>query len=84
MRHTPFTALFTPLPRRIVLTALALATAGCAQIPSLDQLASPKHGQDYATNEAFAASAAHWPESKWWQAYGDAQLDALIDEALRD
>ena len=84
MRHTPFTARFTPLPRRIVLTALALAIAGCAQIPSLDRLASPKHGQDYATSEAFAASAAHWPESKWWQAYGDAQLDALIDEALRD
>lgn len=84
MRHTPFTARFTPLPRRIVLTALALAIAGCAQIPSLDRLANPKHGQDYATSEAFAASAAHWPESKWWQAYGDAQLDALIDEALRD
>ena len=84
MRHTPFTARFTPLPRRIVLTALALAIAGCAQIPSLDRLANPKHGQDYATSEAFAASATYWPESKWWQAYGDAQLDALIDEALRD
>ena len=28
--------------------------------------------------------SAAWPEQDWWRAYGDAQLDALIDEALRE
>ena len=26
---------------------------------------------------------AAWPGDGWWHAYGDPQLDALIDEALR-
>lgn len=41
----------------------------------MDQLASTK---------TFAEPAATWPKNEWWKAYGDAQLDALIEEALRD
>jgi NodT family efflux transporter outer membrane factor (OMF) lipoprotein len=29
-------------------------------------------------------SAAAWPAADWWHALGDAQLETLIDEALRD
>jgi NodT family efflux transporter outer membrane factor (OMF) lipoprotein len=29
-----------------------------------------------------AASHADWPAADWWKAYGDSQLDRLIDEAL--
>src|SRR5438309_2053358 len=29
-----------------------------------------------------AVSAAAWPRADWWKSFGDAQLDALIDEAL--
>jgi NodT family efflux transporter outer membrane factor (OMF) lipoprotein len=28
------------------------------------------------------ADAAAWPADAWWKAYGDSQLDALVDEAL--
>jgi NodT family efflux transporter outer membrane factor (OMF) lipoprotein len=41
----------------------------------VDQLGSTK---------SFTAPAVAWPGDRWWQAYGDAQLDALIEEALRD
>lgn len=36
------------------------------------------------SSSSFEAAAAAWPEDRWWQVYGDAQLDALIDEAFRD
>lgn len=28
------------------------------------------------------ATASSWPQERWWTAYGDPQLDALVDEAL--
>ncbi|MBS0332654.1 MAG: efflux transporter outer membrane subunit, partial [Proteobacteria bacterium] len=31
---------------------------------------------------SLAATPAAWPADGWWKAYGDAQLDSLIDEAL--
>lgn len=63
---------------------LALSLAGCAELPSLAAFGTPKPAGDYTTTQAFAAPAASWPDAKWWTAYGDPQLDALIDEALRD
>jgi NodT family efflux transporter outer membrane factor (OMF) lipoprotein len=42
---------------------------------SMDQLASAR---------SFAEPAANWPKRDWWKAYGDAQLDSLVEEALRD
>lgn len=71
-------------PRRMLLVGLLTVLTGCAQIPSLGQLAAPKDIQNYATDQSFAGQAMHWPEERWWQAYGDRQLDALIQEALRD
>ncbi len=38
-----------------------------------------------ALNEAklgLTGQAVAWPETKWWQRYGDSQLDTLMDEAL--
>jgi len=68
--------------------AVALASivglAGCAQLPSLDLARTMKAASGYETSSAFAAPSAAWPSDRWWTVYGDAQLDALIDEALRD
>ena len=72
----------TPLPRRILLAGLALAFAGCAQIPALGQLTAPKDSPRYAASQSFAAPATNWPDDGWWQAYADPQLDQLIGEAL--
>lgn len=63
---------------------LFLGLGGCAQLPSLDAFAALKPVSAYQTSSSFAAPAAAWPQERWWQAYGDQQLDALIDEALRD
>ena len=70
--------------RRIVLAALTLAIAGCAQIPSLGALISPKEVSAFAADQSFAGRATQWPEQDWWLAYDDVQLNALIEEALRD
>lgn len=66
------------------LVALALALGGCAQLPDLGAAASLRNAADYKSSQSLAAPLAAWPDERWWQAYGDAQLDALIDEALRD
>ncbi len=62
-------------------TAL-LALAGCAAIPDLGPAPQPKPVADYAASKSFAAAPADWPSDNWWKAYGDAQLDSLIQEAL--
>ena len=66
----------------IPLLAGALALAGCAAVPKLDAAPQPATAASYATARSFAAPAAAWPTDRWWAAYGDPQLDALMDEAL--
>ncbi len=85
MRHEPPAS----RPKRLAkVTALVLASAlglsGCAQFPSLDALNPMKPVSDYRTAGSFDAPASAWPVEHWWKTYGDAQLDTLIDEALRD
>ena len=63
---------------------LLLGLGGCAQIPELDALAVLKPSSAYQTSSSLAAPAISWPAEIWWQGYGDRQLNALIDEALRD
>src|SRR5271165_5786746 len=71
-------------PPRWVLPAACLCfLAGCAQMPALDQSAALTPVEQLGSREAFAAQPLAWPGDGWWRAYGDAQLDALIDEALR-
>lgn len=70
--------------RRVLVVALALSFAGCAQIPSLGALAASPEISRYASSQSLAATATPWPDQRWWLAYEDAQLDALIEEALRD
>lgn len=65
------------------LAALALLSlSACA--PNLGEKPEMQPPGSYATAKSFAAPAAEWPSDKWWKAYGDPQLDTLIDEALKD
>lgn len=68
------------------LTALcaALVLAGCAQLPEMGELPQPRTSDTFQSKASLNAAATDWPAEKWWTGYGDAQLDALIDEALRD
>lgn len=67
------------------LLVVGLFTAGgCAQIPSLGKPPAMKPVEQLASAKSFSAPVAAWPGDHWWNAYGDPQLDALIEEALRD
>jgi len=85
MRHqfSPYVS----LPQaKIAALALALAfcLGGCAMFPSVGQLDSEKAASKYQTVASFLAPISDWPSERWWQTYGDPQLDTLVEEALRD
>ena len=61
----------------------ALLTSACATMPDAAPARVAKAPETYAATQSLAASsAAAWPVDAWWKAYGDAQLDTLVDEAL--
>jgi NodT family efflux transporter outer membrane factor (OMF) lipoprotein len=68
--------------RRIGALAAALALAGCASFDGIESSATvrdaPSVGLAPATAGAFA------PGAQWWREFGDPQLDALVDLALKD
>lgn len=63
-------------------TALAALLAACATVPPTGKIVSPTAAASLDSRESLAAADAPWPADGWWKAYGDAQLDTLIDEAL--
>jgi NodT family efflux transporter outer membrane factor (OMF) lipoprotein len=69
---------------RVLLAASFVATAGCAPIPRMDSPPAVKKVEQLSSSNSFSAPAAAWPGDGWWRVYGDAQLDGLIEEALRD
>lgn len=62
--------------------ALQFGLEGCAMLPSVGKLTSMKPASEYQTAVSFSAPVGNWPSERWWQTYGDPQLDTLIDEAL--
>lgn len=78
-----------PLTLSAALVAAALLVMwGCAPMPSRDERiarAEPASTAKLDARRSLASdAAAAWPADTWWRAYGDAQLDALIAEALAD
>lgn len=82
------TNVLSPQGRQRVLSALLaaglVAAGGCAHIPDLGAAPALRPVEQMESAKSFSAPAAAWPADRWWQAYGDPQLDALIEEALRD
>ena len=71
--------------RLTLLLAAGLALAGgCAQIPRLDPPPAMQKVDELGSANSFAAPIAAWPGDQWWHAYGDPELDALIEEALHN
>lgn len=64
--------------------ACVLALSACAQIPTIDAPITLKRMDQLASAQTFDEPTARWPDDAWWEVYGDAQLNALIDEALHD
>ncbi len=63
---------------RLTALAAALWLAGCA---SPGTAVAPRSMLDAAALGA-TCSAASWPAERWWAAWGDAGLDALVEQAL--
>jgi NodT family efflux transporter outer membrane factor (OMF) lipoprotein len=60
----------------------ALLTSACATLPAPTAPRVAKAPDAYAATQTLSADAAAWPVDSWWKAYGDTQLDGLVDEAL--
>ena len=69
-------------PRGPLALAATLLLGACAGLPAPQTAPSIKPVGQYASTGSFAAPARAWPSDAWWSAYGDAQLDALMAEAL--
>lgn len=73
--------------RPLAIGLLTLALAACA---SSHGLAPQDHPHDPASLQAgktlgqAGLSPADWPAADWWKGFGDAQLDALVAEGLRN
>ncbi|HYX66994.1 MAG TPA: efflux transporter outer membrane subunit [Burkholderiales bacterium] len=70
--------------KRLVLPALAALAAGCANPGGITHRSEMTAPASLHTEKTWAseAPAAEWPKLDWWKRFGDAQLDALIEEAL--
>jgi NodT family efflux transporter outer membrane factor (OMF) lipoprotein len=68
----------------VTLLSLLAATAlsACATLPPAAPARVAKAPQTYATAQTLAGPTRDWPADAWWSAYGDAQLDSLMTEAL--
>lgn len=69
--------------RKPFLLLPALLISACAVPPQLGPAPQPLAQANAASSQSLAGTAARdWPAPRWWQAWGDAQLDALMAEAL--
>lgn len=75
MKHAP------PPGRTLLMAALTLALAACAMPPH--KLDHPVLRDDVPLAGLQTVERAGWPAADWWKAYGDDQLDQLVDLALR-
>lgn len=73
------------MARRRTFPALLLAAtalSACATLPAPSASRVAKAPASYATAQALVGPARDWPADAWWTAYGDAQLNGLMSEAL--
>ncbi|TCK34507.1 NodT family efflux transporter outer membrane factor (OMF) lipoprotein [Paraburkholderia sp. BL8N3] len=63
----------------VIFVAVLSACVNYAGIHSDKEMAQP---QSYATERSLPSEAGHWPAAGWASQFGDAQLKALLDEAL--
>lgn len=80
------------MPRRISrelktlsVWALSLTISGCIGTGGIGPQDKTLAANTLATDEAIQSAArdAHWPTARWWQAYGDPQLNRWVDLAVQ-
>jgi NodT family efflux transporter outer membrane factor (OMF) lipoprotein len=70
--------------RSFAVSALAGSAllAGCASLPVVGPAPVPRAPQSFVAERSLGATSSVWPGDRWWAAYGDPQLDRLIEEGL--
>lgn len=61
----------------------AAALSACVNYADIHGDAKMAEPQQYATRQSLPAQQGHWPAANWADQFGDAQLKALIEEALK-
>jgi NodT family efflux transporter outer membrane factor (OMF) lipoprotein len=61
----------------------AAVLSACVNYAGIHSNAKTAEPQQYATQQSLPAERGHWPAANWADQFGDAQLKALIDEALK-
>jgi len=62
--------------------ALLLVLAACAPIPKLADPGQTLEGDVAARQLGLQAGQGQSVDQQWWKSFGDAQLDALVDQAM--
>ena len=73
------------MTRHRTLSALLLAATAlgaCATLPPETPAKAVKSPATYAASQSLAGPTRDWPADAWWTAYGDTQLNGLMNEAL--
>ena len=68
--------------KHAVTLLLAAALSACASLPGPQPAPGIRPQSAWASGQSFSGPAGEWPSAGWWKAYGDPQLDALIEEGL--
>ena len=66
----------------LLITTLMLCVSDCATYRDIGSTAKLQSPDAFATQKTLAVASSDWPTEKWWLQFNDAQLNALIDEAL--
>lgn len=70
--------------RSALLITLSALLGACASPAGLAPRLQATEPTALATARSLGIPGPDWPVASWWTAYGDPQLDRLVDRALRD
>ena len=72
--------------RLLINTALVLTLTACANYRGIHSDKVVRRVDSFATTQTLRTergeAVGEWPREQWWNTFGDAQLSALMDEAL--
>jgi len=84
-RHrSPSAPAFPRLSLAIACISMTCIAIGCARLPVAQETPTPRDPRSFQADASWQAPVSPWPSEPWWTAYGDPQLDQLIQEAFRD
>lgn len=65
------------------MAAIAVLQTGCANYAGIGSDSAMASSEKYESAQSLPSGDGHWPPAAWASQFGDAQLDALIAEALK-